>query len=119
MHESFVFGQDSNQEIQRVVDNMFLIKLLNKEKEEVNRFSTTLDNLNSSLLNNHKYGILNFFPKFYNYIYPLYFDNGFKHIKKFNTRFYRCNFEAFSICWQYDNLHKSNNKFPCSHGKIL
>lgn len=65
MHESFLFGQDSNQEIQRVVDNMFLIKLLNKEKEEVNRFSTTLENLNSSLLNNHKYGILNsFFPSF-------------------------------------------------------
>ena len=28
MHESYIFGQDSNVEIQRVVDNMFLIKLL-------------------------------------------------------------------------------------------
>ena len=34
MHDSYVFGQDSNIEIQRVVENMFLIKLLNKEKEE-------------------------------------------------------------------------------------
>ena len=32
MHDSYVFGQDSNVEIQRVVDNMFLIKLLKKEK---------------------------------------------------------------------------------------
>ena len=33
--------------IQRVVDNMFLIKIL-KEDEEINKFATTLENLNKS-----------------------------------------------------------------------
>ena len=65
MHESYVFGQDSNVGIQRVVDNMFLIKLVNKESEEISRFSKTLDKLNESLFNNHKFGVLNsFLPSF-------------------------------------------------------
>jgi len=65
MHDSYVFGQDSNLEIQRVVENMFLIKLLKKEKEEIFRFSKTLEKFNFSLYNNHKYGILNsFLPSF-------------------------------------------------------
>ncbi len=65
MHDSYVFGQDSNIEIQRVVENMFLIKLLNKEKEEINRFSKTLEKYNFSLYNNHKFGIINsFLPSF-------------------------------------------------------
>lgn len=65
MHESYIFGQDSNVEIQRVVDNMFLIKLLKKESEEVNRFSKTIGKFNSSLLNNHKYGVINsYLPSF-------------------------------------------------------
>tara|TARA_B100000029_G_scaffold386982_1_gene382910 strand:+ start:1938 stop:3563 length:1626 start_codon:yes stop_codon:yes gene_type:complete len=65
MHDSYVFGQDSNVEIQRVVDNMFLIKLLKKEKEEVDRFSKTLNKFNKSLFNNHKYGVINsYLPSF-------------------------------------------------------
>jgi len=65
MHDSYIFGQDANVEIQRVVDNMFLIKLLKKEKEEVSRFSRTLKNFNKSLLNNHKYGVINsYLPSF-------------------------------------------------------
>lgn len=65
MHDSYIFGQDANVEIQRVVDNMFLIKLLKKEKEEVSRFSKTLKNFNKSLLNNHKYGVINsYLPSF-------------------------------------------------------
>lgn len=65
MHDSYIFGQDSNVEIQRVIDNMFLIKLLNKENEEVNRFSQTLKSFNESLINNYKYGLLNsYLPSF-------------------------------------------------------
>ena len=65
MHDSYVYGQDSNFEIQRVVDNMFLIKLLNKENEEVERFSSTLNKFNRSLYSNHKYGVINsYLPSF-------------------------------------------------------
>ena len=32
MHEVYESGQASNKEIQRVVDNLFLIKILKKEK---------------------------------------------------------------------------------------
>ena len=65
MHDSYIFGQDSNVEIQRVVDNMFLIKLLNKEIEETNRFSKTLEKFNISLYKNNKFGVLNsFLPSF-------------------------------------------------------
>ena len=35
MHKSYELGQDANHEIQRVVDNMFLIKLLKKESVEI------------------------------------------------------------------------------------
>lgn len=65
MHDSYIFGQDSNVEIQRVVDNMFLIKLLNKEDVEINKFSRTLEKFNNSLYKNHKFGVLNsFLPSF-------------------------------------------------------
>lgn len=65
MHDSYIYGQDSNFEIQRVVDNMFLIKLLNKENEEIERFSSTLSKFNRSLYSNHKYGVINsYLPSF-------------------------------------------------------
>ena len=65
MHDSYIYGQDSNVEVQRVVDNMFLIKLLNKENEETRRFLRTLEKFNNSLYKNHKFGVLNsFLPSF-------------------------------------------------------
>ena len=36
MHESYVKGQESNQEVQRVVDNLFLIKILKKDSFYLN-----------------------------------------------------------------------------------
>ena len=41
MHEVYESGQTSNKEIQRVVDNLFLIKIL-KEEHELNNFRSTL-----------------------------------------------------------------------------
>ena len=35
---------------------MFLIKILNKESEEINNFSETIRKLNTSIFNNHKFG---------------------------------------------------------------
>ena len=65
MHKSYELGQDANHEIQRVVDNMFLIKLLKKESVEIKRFESTLINLKSSVFNNYKFTILNsYLPSF-------------------------------------------------------
>ena len=59
MHKSYVFGQQTNFEIQRIIDNMFLIKLLKKDNYELSKFSKTVRNLNMSDLKNHKYGAIN------------------------------------------------------------
>ena len=65
MHDSYIYGQDSNEEIQRVVENMFLIKLLKKEKNEISRFSDTLFKFNKSVFNNYKFGTINsYLPSF-------------------------------------------------------
>ncbi len=59
MHESYEKGQESSQELQRVVDNLFLIKILKKENYETEKFKNTLNSFNENLINNHKYGIFN------------------------------------------------------------
>jgi len=65
MHLSYEKGQNSNKEVQRVVENLFLIKILNKDKDELNNFSNTLDKYNFNLLENIKYGLFNsFLPSF-------------------------------------------------------
>ncbi len=65
MHESYEHTQQSNKEVQRIVDNMFLIKILNKESEEINNFSETIRKLNTSIFNNHKFGAFtSFLPSF-------------------------------------------------------
>ena len=38
MHESYEKSQEANKEVERVVDNLFLIKILKKEKFEISRF---------------------------------------------------------------------------------
>ena len=65
MHISFVTGQKANEEIQRVVDNVFLIKLLKKENEEIGRFYNSVKEHLSSVFKNYKFTILNsYFPSF-------------------------------------------------------
>ena len=59
MHESYEKGQSSNQEVQRVVDNLFLIKILKKDKDEINMFSKTLEGYVGNLFKNQKYGLVN------------------------------------------------------------
>jgi len=58
-------GRESMSEIERVVENLFLIKIMKKEEAELQKFSETLRLLNSYLLTNHKFGVLNgFLPSF-------------------------------------------------------
>ncbi len=65
MDKSYKFAQKTNYEIQRIIENMFLIKLLKKDNLELKNFSTTVKNLNLSELKNHKYGAINsFLPSF-------------------------------------------------------
>jgi len=65
MDKAYNVQKKSNYEIQKIVDNMFLIKLLRKDKDEVNNFRSVVEELNSMLLKNHKYGAVNsFLPSF-------------------------------------------------------
>ena len=57
--------KDSMSEIERVIENMFLIKILKKENSELLKFSNTLSLLNSHLLNKHIFAIINgYLPSF-------------------------------------------------------
>ena len=65
MDKTYYKGQDANREIQRVVENMFLIKILKKDKYEMNRFDETLKSLFGNQMMNYKAGVLNaFLPSF-------------------------------------------------------
>tara|TARA_X000000368_G_C23055308_1_gene723567 strand:+ start:2082 stop:3701 length:1620 start_codon:yes stop_codon:yes gene_type:complete len=66
MHESFEKGQESNKEVERVVDNLLLIKILKKENYEIDRFSNTIQDYIFNLYNNYKFGVVNsFLPSFF------------------------------------------------------
>tara|TARA_B100000902_G_scaffold59643_1_gene66750 strand:- start:31788 stop:33410 length:1623 start_codon:yes stop_codon:yes gene_type:complete len=65
MHEIYVHSKESGEEIQRIVDNMFLIKILKREDEEIENFKSTLDTLNESDYKNIKWTSLNgYLPSF-------------------------------------------------------
>jgi ATP-binding cassette, subfamily B, bacterial len=61
MHRTYEFSKIANDEVQRVVDNMFLIKLLKKDSYEIDRFRNTVDTQNHNEYNNHRYGTINAF----------------------------------------------------------
>jgi ABC-type multidrug transport system fused ATPase/permease subunit len=61
----YEYSRYSSTEIQRIVDNMFLIKLLKKEEEELRNFKNTLEKLNESDYRNIKWTSLNgYLPSF-------------------------------------------------------
>ncbi len=65
MNNSYYKSQDANREIQRVVENMFLIKILKKDTYEMNRFEESLKGMFQNLLMNYKVGLINgFLPSF-------------------------------------------------------
>ena len=65
MDRTYTFSQQTNFEIQRIIENMFLIKILKKDHEEISNFHNTIKNANFNELNNHKYGAVNsFLPSF-------------------------------------------------------
>ncbi len=65
MHKSYLMDQKSNKEIQKIIENMFVIKILNKAREELNNFAQTLENYNKNQIKNYIYGSFSsFLPSF-------------------------------------------------------
>lgn len=63
--KSFFSTRDSMSEIERIIENLFLIKILKKEDEEISKFASTLDLLKSHQLNKHNFGVINgYLPSF-------------------------------------------------------
>jgi ATP-binding cassette subfamily B protein len=59
MHVTYESGKEFNQEIQRVVENLFLIKILKKEDDEINRFSNTLERFKFNKLKGYSVEFIN------------------------------------------------------------
>jgi len=80
MHKAFIFEKISNEEIQKVIDNLYLIKILKKDKDEIKKFNITLEEVADSQLKKHIYNILSSdFPSFVTIfsfsIFIIYFGN--------------------------------------------
>ena len=65
VNKTYFAAKDSMSEIERVIENLFLIKILKKENAELSKFSDTLFFLNSHMLKTHIFSLLNgFLPSF-------------------------------------------------------
>ena len=119
MHITYELGQTASDEIQKIVENMFLIKLLKKEKDEVNRFSDIVINLNKNKLQNHKFSILNgYLPSFVTIfilsIISLYFSSFFNITLSFvgiTLRMFQALSQLSSSINQVINSHVHLEKF--------
>ena len=58
-HNTYLFSQDVSNDIENVVDNLFLIKILNLTKAELEKFYLNLKNYYKSSITNLKLGTLN------------------------------------------------------------
>ena len=59
MHDVYNYSKKLNDEIQRIVENIFLIKILKKDEDELNSFSASVVNLTNSELKNFRMGLIN------------------------------------------------------------
>ena len=59
MHESWVNAQETGRDVQRVVDNIFLIKILGTSQQEIERYDLTTKKLQNSQLKNQVFGTIN------------------------------------------------------------
>lgn len=81
-HSIYEAGLESNSDVQRVLNNVFLIKLLKKEKDETNRYLKITKRLFNDNMTKHKLSVLNsylapFTTVFLISIIALYFNNIF------------------------------------------
>ncbi len=59
MHEAWLNAQQTGRDIERVVQNIFLIKILGTSEYEINEYDKTTTKLQSSQLKNQIYGTIN------------------------------------------------------------
>ena len=59
MRNSYLFGQEFNKDLQGIIDNLFLIKILKTQKTEFDRFKQNSFKYKESQNNNFKYGTIN------------------------------------------------------------
>jgi len=65
MHDSYTFAQETGRDIQRVIQNLFLIKILKTRKTEFYNYEETITNFQEAQFKNLAYGALNhLFPNF-------------------------------------------------------
>jgi ABC-type multidrug transport system fused ATPase/permease subunit len=65
MHSSYIFAQETGRDIQRVIQNLFLIKILRTSKAELELYNNTITKFQQSQFRNLAYGALNhLFPNF-------------------------------------------------------
>ena len=65
VHISYENSLKISKDIQKVVDNIFLIKILRTSTKEIENFKKVTSKYNSAQLNNFKYGTINsIFPNF-------------------------------------------------------
>ena len=68
-HEKWEASEEYSDQVQKVLENIFLIKLLKKVSEEIDTFRITLSRLLKAELNNQKVGTINTsFPQFAVYL---------------------------------------------------
>ena len=59
MHEAWLNAQETGRDVQRVVDNIFLIKILGTSDKEIERYDLTTKKLQDSQLKNQIFGTIN------------------------------------------------------------
>ena len=90
-HISYESSIDISENVERVIDNLYLIKILNKFTDEKELFKNNLNNYYDAQINNQKYGTLNsLFPTFSNDDDFVDFDVAFPNFFNCNSRIY-CN----------------------------
>lgn len=58
-HKTYLYGQDISLEIEKALDNLYLIKIINYVNVEMKKFKKSLENFYSSSLNNLRFGTIN------------------------------------------------------------
>lgn len=61
MHRAYNVAQQTSGEVQKIIDNTFLIRVLKQDKEEMKNFGRIYTKYNTLMLANHKYGAVNSF----------------------------------------------------------
>tara|TARA_B100001996_G_scaffold140942_1_gene107165 strand:+ start:1240 stop:2856 length:1617 start_codon:yes stop_codon:yes gene_type:complete len=65
MHDSYTYAQETGRDIQRVIQNLFLIKILKTRETEFYNYEETVTNFQGAQFKNLAYGTLNhLFPNF-------------------------------------------------------